>query len=681
MESPRPGPHRAQGVAADDALATFGRGDELALFDGLLATERPPFRMLHVFGPPGIGKSHLLTEYARRCAGQVRAITLTPGAAAVEDARAFERAVASAVGADDALSAWGMLAEAPTRTVIFVDDADPLLVLRVSGHRLSEGCLLVVASRQPPRYASSASAEYARHVRPLRLRDLDFRHARAMLEARGVPTPAHEPILALAGGHPLALSIAASMRERSAQEMVAFVTDALLALSRQGTCGPEDIATLELAAVAPVVREDLLCALGDPSSAAAQFEWLRSLSRVEAVAGGLALHPTFRRAILADLRWRNPTRFASLVGRAREHLLTQIRTTTGAQQDRAVEDYARLGSDACCGGDALTMTVVEPSADQATAAVAICAEHEGQNAARLIADWSRRVLGSLRTVTDATGAVCGFLLALTLAEARAHADEVGDPAAVAFLQSAARGGSPSERSLFVRAWMARGGHQTPGPIAALLLAQVVKWQLGPSPVDVTYLALAQPSAFDAALAAVGVERVRGGGFRSGEIAHELYRFDWRSVSPATCLSALTAPETVTTSSATGGPARRIARDELASAVRDALRWYGDTDALSSSPLLSTPMVARRAGGSASHEQRVAALRALLSDAITALSRTPKRAKLRRALERAYVAGAPTQEQAAQLLDLPLSTYRRHLREGEALVVDFLWRRNLEGPFQ
>jgi len=40
--------------------------------------------------------------------------------------------------------------------------------------------------------------------------------------------------------------------------------------------------------------------------------------------------------------------------------------------------------------------------------------------------------------------------------------------------------------------------------------------------------------------------------------------------------------------------------------------------------------------------------------------------------------APTQEQAAELLDLPFSTYRRHLKTAIERVNDVLWQREIGG---
>lgn len=664
-------------------FTTFGRGDEVALFERALVAPTRPFALLHVYGPPGIGKSHLLAHYARQCAGRARVITLERGVARDGDADWLDRALAGAVGVQGATGTWTRLADDPTPTAIFADDADPLGLLRAAGPRLPERCVLVVASRRPAKYESSESATFARHVCPVRLRDLDSEQASAMIDSHGVPASAQAAIRELAGGHPLALAIAASVAGRSASEAARVVTDALLALLRQETRHDEHRECLDIAAVAHVVREDLLCALGDPERGVAQFEWLRGLSFVEAVPDGLVLHEAFRRAICSDLRWRNPTRFASIVRRVRERSIERIWAAPSEQRDRAIEDFCLRGPEVATAAGALTVTGDSSTGDGPGTARAICSEHEGPGAARVLGEWSQRVPGSLQVSVDAKMTVRGLLLALPLGAARAHAETVADPGVLALLDAtrAARTTAHDDRAVFVRSWMTRAHHQDPGPTSALLLAQIVKWQLGPAPLATTYVAFAQPSAFEGAIAAVGAEPVRNGAFRVDQTEHQVYRLDWRLVSPAICLAALADPRRVVTASATPGPMRRLDRSAFGSAVHDALRWYGDADALAASALLATHVVVATANGSAAQEDRVAALRALLLDAIAALSRTPKRAKLRRAVDRGYISGAATQQEAAELLDLPLSTYRRHLRSGVALVADFLWRRNLEvaGP--
>jgi len=48
----------------------------------------------------------------------------------------------------------------------------------------------------------------------------------------------------------------------------------------------------------------------------------------------------------------------------------------------------------------------------------------------------------------------------------------------------------------------------------------------------------------------------------------------------------------------------------------------------------------------------------------------------RALEATYLHPAPTQEAAAELLDIPFSTYRRHLTSGIQRLTEILWRQEI-----
>jgi hypothetical protein len=57
------------------------------------------------------------------------------------------------------------------------------------------------------------------------------------------------------------------------------------------------------------------------------------------------------------------------------------------------------------------------------------------------------------------------------------------------------------------------------------------------------------------------------------------------------------------------------------------------------------------------------------DQIGAGSRT---GRLGRVLDRTYLHPAPTQEAAAEVLDLPFSTYRRHLTHAIEQLTDLLW---------
>jgi hypothetical protein len=122
----------------------------------------------------------------------------------------------------------------------------------------------------------------------------------------------------------------------------------------------------------------------------------------------------------------------------------------------------------------------------------------------------------------------------------------------------------------------------------------------------------------------------------------------------------------------------LSQSDFAAAVRDALRDFVRPDLLRGNPLLRSRLVMVRAGASATTAERNLALQALVREATEALQAAPRDAKLYRALYHTYFQPAPTQERAAELLDLPFSTYRRHLISGITRVTETLWNREVGG---
>lgn len=115
------------------------------------------------------------------------------------------------------------------------------------------------------------------------------------------------------------------------------------------------------------------------------------------------------------------------------------------------------------------------------------------------------------------------------------------------------------------------------------------------------------------------------------------------------------------------------QEEFAGAVQEALKHLTRTATLESNLLVNTAMVSARSGGGAGIAKRVSTLQWVVKEAVAALQNAPRDLKLYRAVFHTYVQPAPTQEQAAELLDLPFSTYRRHLKEGVGRVTETLWQ--------
>ena len=117
------------------------------------------------------------------------------------------------------------------------------------------------------------------------------------------------------------------------------------------------------------------------------------------------------------------------------------------------------------------------------------------------------------------------------------------------------------------------------------------------------------------------------------------------------------------------PIMVLSRPEFEAAVREALRDYARPDRLVGNALLSSRLVADRTEDQTPTET----LRRLVRRSAEELNSHPRDQRLYRALNRTFLNPADTQERAAELLGLPFSTYRAHLRAGTQRVIELLWQ--------
>jgi hypothetical protein len=117
----------------------------------------------------------------------------------------------------------------------------------------------------------------------------------------------------------------------------------------------------------------------------------------------------------------------------------------------------------------------------------------------------------------------------------------------------------------------------------------------------------------------------------------------------------------------------LSRPEFEAAVREALRELALPDGLQHNPLLRARLVMGQPGAETEKAAQPDVLRSLLKEVVNEMAAAPRRLKYHRALYHTYFQPAQTQSQAAELLDLPFSTYRRHLTTGIEQVVEVLWQ--------
>ncbi len=174
-----------------------GRSQELAWFRAALAGKQSE-RVLFVYGPGGIGKTTLLDEL-RRCADDLgrRAVCIDGRDVTGTAGGVFEAALASG----------------------------PPQVLLIDGYELLDGVdrairekllpslpaetVTVIAGRQAPRSRWSADPGWRTLVRSVDLSGFNSDESRQLLSRLGVGVAAHDRLIDLARGHPLALALLA----------------------------------------------------------------------------------------------------------------------------------------------------------------------------------------------------------------------------------------------------------------------------------------------------------------------------------------------------------------------------------------------------------------------------------------------------------------------------------------
>jgi hypothetical protein len=673
-----------------------GRVAELDLFRSALLDPEPAFAVVQIYGPGGVGKTALLREYARIATSCGRPVVRLDGRNFDPTPPAFRFAVHRALGWDGGDRAVPD-PEWPPAGVWLIDTAETLAPLdpwlrETFLPQLPASSLVVIAGRNPPAPAWSTDLEWAGLARVTALGNLRPEESQTFLAARGIPEERHPEALAFTHGHPLALALVADALQRGdaltdfdprgEPEVVRVLLERLI----QGVPSPAHRRALELCVLARSTTEALLADVLAISDAHELFAWLRGLSFVEQGPQGIFPHDLARDALDADLRWRNPAHLPDLVRGISAHLYQRMRQARGTEQQRILFDILFLNRNnpyyrPYYVWEALDSVYAEPaSVGDHEAIVAMVRRHQGEAAAEIARHWLRRQPEAFLAYRDLDGGLFGFMAHVALQDASAE-DIAADPAVPAALAFVARHGPlrPGEEIAYLRFWMHRDAYQ--GVSLAVNLSAInasIHWTTHPK-LAWNFIAIADPGFLEPQFTAIHVWRSPEADFEVGGHRYGVFAHDWRVETAEDWLQikaelAVTAGAELVPPASSSSPRLVLTRDEFAAAVRHALRDFNRLDRLTTSPLLRTRAVSAVAEDAPSP----ARLQKLLREAVATLAAHPRDAKLHRALWHTYVEPAPTQEQAAELLDLPFNTYRYHLAKGIERVTDWLWQRELEG---
>jgi hypothetical protein len=671
-----------------------GRAAEIELFRGALDSAEPPFSMLHIHGPAGIGKTSLLDVFAGLAAHAGANVVRLDG----RDLLASPPAVVEALrGVLPVPGAEGAIGGAPDtdRLVLLLDTYERLAPLddwlrtRLLP-RLPATALAVVAGRMPPSPAWRADPAWRELLRVVSLRNLSPQESRQYLHACGVDPARHDQLVEVAHGHPLGLSLLADVvargGEAAADPLTPDLVGTLLRWFVEVVPSGLHRRALEVCALARVTTEALLREVLGLEDAHELFAWLRGLSFVESGPDGVFPHDLARDALDADLRWRDPEAYKWVFRGIRACIHGRLQSSQGHEQQRAIFDakflFRRLpGILSPVDWDAWGQHYPELArpGDREPILDTVLA-WEGAASAAIAGRWWELQPEGFFVVRGQDDVVTGVLALVDLTRASPQ-DIAADPGARAAWDYAQRHAPPrpGEAVTQSRFVIDRQAYQGPSPTLNATPILTMQRYLQTPNLAWDFLTLAEPERWDDYFAAADLPRAAGADFWVGGRRYGLFAHDFRRVPVDALLELVTEralAQDVTAPPPAGQPPLLVlSQPEFDQSVRQALRDLRRADLLGRNPLLRTRLARDRAAG---REPSAAVLEALVRAAVQTLREHPRDDKLLRAVDRTFLRPAATQERAAAALGLPFSTYRRHLTQGVDRVVAWLWDQEVYG---
>jgi Transcriptional regulatory protein, C terminal/AAA ATPase domain len=473
---------RVEDLITEQASRTFvGRSDEICLLLKTLEDSGPTLVYLH--GIAGVGKSRLLAAFVDRARSQgARAITLDCRAVEPTE-QGFLRALASALRREvtSTEEAVRKLATRSACTVLVLDHYEVWRLLdswlrQTFVPQLPSRVRLILASREPPGSAWRLAPGWQRLLHTIELDALANADAIELLARAGIPEPRAARINRMVRGHPLALTLAAStmgdqqdrvLENVAIQRVIADLAQFYLA----DIADPLTQRGLEAASVIRRATVPLLRAMVPEATPRHVFDRLRALPFVQNDADGLHVHDSIKQAIATTLRSADPTKYHEYRRAALSELRSELARVSSNEFWRYTADMLYLLDnpvvrEAFFPSGTWSYTVEPARPSDGDAIQAICARHEGREAAAGLCRWWAAAPQTFSAARDQSGKIAGFYC---LFEPRSIPRELAqqDPVVKGWLCHLRQDPIPKGQSaLFLRRWLSESAGEAPSAVQA-----------------------------------------------------------------------------------------------------------------------------------------------------------------------------------------------------------------------
>lgn len=508
-----------------------GRTEELGLLLDVLTDEGPV--VVHLHGIAGVGKSRLLCAFAEQARAEGASV-IQLDCRAVEPTQSGllnELGMASGGATGSAEETASRLGRVGSRVIVTLDTYEVFRLMdtwlrQVFLPMLPDNVKFVLSGREAPVTAWLSDPGWQSLFKSVRLEALKQPDALELLSRAGVPAEDARFLSGICHGHPLALTLAASMQhtlpmtlksgleQRVVEELSSlFLTDITDARTRQ---------TLEAAAVVRRVTLPVLRALLPDASPLDAQERLRTLPFVQPDRDGLHIHDAVREAIAATLRANHPQQYHAYRRSAYRYFMSKLRNIPASELWRYTADLLYLLENPVVREGFFPTSaqecVVEPARPADAAAILnIIDRHESLNTTRFLKRWWTEAPEAFSVARDQRGSVAGFYCIFEPAKVSAQLCRA-DPITRAWLDHMEQQPMPRQNALFLRAWLSATDGEAPSPVQAACWIDVKRKYLELRPnLRRVYLTVADLAPYAAVAHRLGfrvIEEACGEGYQS-----------------------------------------------------------------------------------------------------------------------------------------------------------------------